>query len=443
LSFLDRSAILKSMTVFWRLWTASSLSNLADGVLQVALPLVAVRLTDSPTQIAGLTLALTLPWLLFALPAGALADRVDRRRAMLAANTARGLVLAALAGIMLAGAASIWLLYAVAFAIGTAETVYDTSAQSILPLVVPRARLSAANGRLYAAELTANQFVGPPLGGLLVAAGAAVAFGASAGLWVAALAALLLMPGRYRVTRERRTTLRADVAEGLRYLWRHHLVRRLALIVGVGNFASNLTFAVLVLYAVGPRSAMRLTDGQYGLLLAALAVGSMAGALVAEALERRFGRARCLVLSLGVCALSTGGPALTANPWLLGAVYVVSGAGRAVWNVIAVSLRQRLTPDHLLGRLNSAFRLIAWGTIPAGAATGGVLATYLGLRPVFAIAGVLALSLVLAARRLTDATMDAAVTTAEAAAPAGDGAVVTGSALPVPDVPAATGPPSL
>jgi MFS family permease len=406
------------MTVFWRLWTASSLSNLADGVLKVGLPLVAVRLTDSPTLIAGLTLALTLPWLLFALPAGALADRVDRRRAMLAANTARGLLLAALAAVALAGADSIWALYAVAAGIGMAETVYDTAAQSILPLVVPRDRLSAANGRLFAAELTANQFVGPPLGGLLVAAGAAAAFGVSAGLWAAALVVLLLVPGRYRVPRPAGAvpaTLRADVAEGLRFLYRHGLVRRLAVIVGVSNFAGNMTFAVLVLYAVGPASAMRLTDGQYGLLLAAIAVGSMVGALAAEALERRFGRARCLLVAIGVCALTTGGPAVTHDPWLLAALYVVGGAGNAVWNVVAVSLRQRLIPDRLLGRVNSAFRLVAWGSIPAGAAAGGVLAGPLGLRPVFAIAGVLALTLVPAAARLTDAAMDEAIEAAEPA----------------------------
>src|SRR5689334_679327 len=161
---------------FWWLWTSSGISNLADGVLKVALPLVAIRYTDSPTLIAGLTFALTLPWLLFALPAGALADRLDRRRAMLGANLARAALLGALAVAVVLDLGSIWLLYAVALLIGVSETLYDTSAQSILPLVVPRERLSRANGRLYAAELAANQFVGPPLGGVLVSAGVALAF---------------------------------------------------------------------------------------------------------------------------------------------------------------------------------------------------------------------------------------------------------------------------
>jgi MFS family permease len=153
---------------FWRLWSASGLSNLADGLVKIALPLVAVTLTDSPGLVAGVTLAVTLPWLLFALPAGALADRVDRRLAMVTANVVRAAAVAVLAVTLVLGLesspAAIWALYAVALLLGTAETVYDTCAQSILPQVVSRDRLPRANGRLIAAELTANEFVGPPLG---------------------------------------------------------------------------------------------------------------------------------------------------------------------------------------------------------------------------------------------------------------------------------------
>jgi MFS family permease len=242
---------------FWQLWSASTLSNLADGLVKIALPLVAVTLTDSPGLVAGVTLAVTLPWLVFALPAGALADRVDRRIAMVAANVARAAAVAVLAvtvALGLESSAAMWALYAVALLLGTAETVYDTCAQSILPQVVPRDRLPRANGRLIAAELTANEFVGPPLGGLLVAAGIAVAFATPAALWAAAVGALLLLRGGFAVPRAEPTTLRADVAEGLRYLWRHRLLRTLAAMTGLFNFATNATFAVFVLYAVGPDS---------------------------------------------------------------------------------------------------------------------------------------------------------------------------------------------
>jgi MFS family permease len=154
---------------FWQLWSASALSNLADGLVKIALPLVAVTLTDSPGLVAGVTLAVTLPWLLFALPVGALADRVDRRIAMVMADVVRAAAMAVLAVPLVLGlessAAALWVLYAVALLLGTAETVYDTCAQSILPQVVARDRLPRANGRLIAVELTANEFVGPPAGG--------------------------------------------------------------------------------------------------------------------------------------------------------------------------------------------------------------------------------------------------------------------------------------
>ena len=393
---------------YWRLWTSSGLSNLADGIVKVALPLVAIRFTDSPMLIAGLAFALTLPWLLFALPAGALADRLDRRRAMLGANVVRAALLVVLALAVVSGVGSIWVLYAVAVGIGVAETIYDTSAQSMLPLVVPRDQLSRANGRLHAAELTANQFVGPPVGGFLVAAGAALAFGASAGLWAMAVAVLLLVPGRFRSVREQRTTMRADIAEGLRFLWGHRLLRTLAAMVGVFNFASNGTWAVLVLYAVGPGSAMRLSEPAFGLLLTSVAAGSLVGALVADRIERRLGRARSSILTMIGGTLVIGTPALTADPYLLGAAFFVGGASVAVWNVITVSLRQRITPDRLLGRVNSAYRLLAWGTIPLGSVAGGLLAQVFGLRAVFAAMALLTLLLVPGLRTLNDDAIDAA-----------------------------------
>ena len=395
-------------TAFWRLWTSSALSNLADGIVKVSLPLVALRFTDSPTLIAGLTVVLTLPWLLFALPAGALADRLDRRRAMLAANTVRAATVAALAVALAADAGSIWVLYAVAACLGTVETLHDTAAQSILPQLVPPDRLSRANGRLFAAEITANEFVGPPVGGFLVLAGAVTAFATPAALWAVAIGALLLVPGPYRVERTERTSLRADVAEGLRFLWGHRLLRTLAAMVGTFNFASNAAWAVLVLYAVGPESAVGLSAPAFGALLATSAAGMLTGSLVAERVERWLGRGRALLVATLGCALLVAGPALTDNAVLIGTAFFVSGLCTAVWNVITVSLRQRITPDRLLGRLNSGYRLVAWGSRPLGALTGGLLAQAFGVRSVFVVMTVLTLTVVVAATRVTDERMDAA-----------------------------------
>ena len=409
---------------YWQLWSASSLSNLADGLVKIALPLVAVTLTDSPVLVAGTTLAVTLPWLLFALPAGALADRVDRRIAMVIANVVRAAGVAVLAVALVLGLesspAAIWALYAVALLLGTAETIYDTCAQSILPQVVARDQLPRANGRLIAAELTANEFVGPPLGGLLVAAGVAAAFATPAALWAAAVGTLLLLRGSFAVPRtEERTTIRSDVAEGLRYLWRHRLLRTLAGMTGLFNFASNATFAVFVLYAIGPDSAMGLTEVTFGLLFATIAAGNLIGALLADPIIRRLGRSRSLFLGILGGVGTVGIAAVTTIPLVIATAFLIGGLTNALWNVVAVSLRQRITPDRILGRINSSYRLVAWGTRPLGAAAGGLLGELLGLRAVFAMAATLILVTLIGMTQITDT----AISTAEHESTNIDGAV--------------------
>ncbi|WP_370962935.1 MFS transporter [Amycolatopsis sp. cg9] len=380
---------------FWRLWTAAGLSSLADGVLKVALPLVAVGYTRSPALVAGLAFAFSVPWLLFALPAGALVDRLDRRRVMLTANVLRGGLVAAVALLTALGGGSIWVLYVVALGVGTAETLYDTAAQSIVPQVVGRDELARANGRVYAVEQTANEFAGPPLAGVLVAAGVLAALATPVALWAVAVAALLLVRGSYRVPRgDRSTSLRTDIAEGLRFLVHHKILRTFSLMVAAFNFATGATFAVLVLHAVGPGSAMGLSGPAFGLLTAMTAAGGLAGSLLAEAVERRLGRVRALWVSWLAGGLTVGVLAVTANPYAVGAAFFAGGAGILVSNVVMVSLRQRITPDRLLGRLTSSHRLVAWGTKSLGALAGGALAQASGLHTVFVVMAVLAFSVV-------------------------------------------------
>lgn len=168
--------ISQSVSPFTRLAVAAGCSNLADGVFQIALPLVALGITRDPGAFASVTLVGRLPWLLFALPAGALADRLDRRRTMALVNGGRVVLIGALAALVATDHEGLWALYVVGFALGVGETLFDTASQSILPSVVAdKDRLAAANGRLYAIEMATNQFIGPPLGGLIVAASAAAA----------------------------------------------------------------------------------------------------------------------------------------------------------------------------------------------------------------------------------------------------------------------------
>ena len=178
--------------------------------------------------------------------------------------------------------------------------------------------------------------------------------------------------------------------------------------VGVLSFAGSATWAIFVLFAVGPASTMGLSDPAYGLLLTTAAAGGLVGALLAVRVQRRLGRARSLTLTVLGSVLLVGAPAVTANPYLLGIAFFLGGVGVSIWNVITVSLRQQITPGRLLGRVNSAYRLVAWGTMPLGAAAGGFLGQFLGLRAVFVIMAVVSLSMLAGMTIVTDARMDAA-----------------------------------
>ena len=400
---------------YWQLWSSSGLSNVADGVLQVALPLVAITYTTDPALIAGVALAGRLPWLLFALQAGAISDRHDRRKVMLWANLGRATLLAVLALLVALGGGGVVALYVVAFAIGICETLYDTAAQSIMPQVVEKQQLSKANGRLYAVELTGQSFVGPPLGGLLMAVGAALALSGSSIAWFFAAGVLFFIRGSYRPAEVSTKTIRADIAEGLRFLWGQPVIRAMALLTGVCNLASSAVFAVFVLYAVGPTSPMQLSEPAYGLLLTASAVGALVGSLVADRVERRIGRQLSLALMLVVGSLELAVPAMTTNVWAIAASMVLAGGVIVLGNVVMVSLRQRVTPTRLLGRVNSAYRLIAWGTMPLGALIGGLVAGALGLVPLFWLGAAVSLvPLVLLLRVLTNKNMEEAERDGEA-----------------------------
>ena len=369
---------------FRHLVVASGLSNLADGVFQITLPLVALGITRDPKAFASVTLVGRLPWLLFALPAGALADRLDRRRTMTRVGVGRAMLIAGLAIIVLVELETMWTLYVVAFVLGVGETMFDTAAQSIVPTIVEDPdQLATANGRLYAVELASNQFVGPPLGALIASATLAGALLSSSIAYVAAAGTLLLLTGQFRPIRTGPPTrLRTDVAEGLRYLFGHPLLRVLAICVGVSNLASTAMIAVLPLYVIAP-GPVGLTGTGFALLLTTLAVGSVVGSALAAHFERRLGPRRALLVASASFPLFGLVPALTASVVWLSIGFFFAGALAVGWNVITVSLRQRIVPNHLLGRVNAGYRLVAWGTMPLGAALGGLTASRFGLTAAF------------------------------------------------------------
>jgi MFS family permease len=394
---------------FRKLWTANAISNLGDGVTFVAGPLLAASLTRDPLLVAGLAFAQRLPWLLFSLVSGALVDRLDRRRLMATVDVARCLLLGLLGVAVLLDAATIPLLYAVFFAVGVAETLFDNASVSILPSVVARERLPKANGRLLGARVVAEDLAGPPLGGVLFAAAAAVPFLLDAGTFAAAAALVAAMRGRFRVERPEEappTTLRSEIAEGVRWLWRNRLLRILALAIGLMNVTLMATASILVLYA---KERLGLGPAGYGLLFSSMAVGGIAASLVVERIVGWLGPATTMRVGLLIEASTHLVLALARSPLVVGAILALFGFHAITWNVTSISLRQELVPERLLGRVNSAYAVFSSGGTALGAVVGGLLARRFGLTAPFWCSFVAMTLLVLVAWRvLSSGTVRAA-----------------------------------
>ncbi|MCU0306505.1 MAG: MFS transporter [Thermoleophilia bacterium] len=401
-----------------RLWAASTVSNLGDGITLVAIPLLAASLTRDPFLVAVVAAAGQLPWLLFSLHAGAFVDRVDRRRLMVAVDLARAGVVAALAATVLTGVASLPLLAAVAFLQGSGEVLYANAVQPLIPALTGGRDLERANARLYAGEILTNRFLGGPVGGLLFAAAAALPFAVDAATFLASAALLAGIAGTYRPERAAGppTTLRAEIGEGLRWLWRHSLLRFLALVLGVFNLAGAAAAAVYVLFAL---EELGLGEAEVGFLLIAGAVGALAGTALAARLSRRLGPGRAMLGAGLLGGVAMTGLAVTSSPWVAALLGALEGVFVIVWNVITISLRQEIIPDRLLGRVSSSYRLVGVGAAPVGALLGGAVASALGLRATFLVFGALTL---LVSLLLPLQAGDAQIARARSAASAGPGA---------------------
>jgi MFS family permease len=367
---------------FARLWTASTVSGLGDGVTQIAGPLLAVSITRSPVQVAGLMVAQQLPWVLFALPSGAMVDRADRRLAMVAASAVRAVALTALGALVFIGRASMPLLYLVFFTVGCAGLVFENAATAVLPVLVERASLERANGRLLSAAELAQSLVARPLGAWLFTLAAWAPFVLDAGglVPVAALAAAL--PGVVNAGRAEgpQVTLRASMRQGARWLLGHRLLRTLALTVAVSDVGLGAVASVLVLVA---RVRLGLGPVGYGLLLTASAIGGIAGGLLAARAVRIIGPGWVLRVEMIVETATYVGLALTRSAVLGGGLLALLGLHLVMFSTVSASLRQSLAPPGMLGRVHGAYRVASSGGMLAGAALGGLAATCLGLTAPF------------------------------------------------------------
>jgi MFS family permease len=350
-------------------------------------------MTGSPTAIAGLSVAAGLPWLVVGPFAGAVVDRWDRRRSMIAFDLGRGCVVAALALLVVAGTQSLVALYAAVLLVGLGETIVDTASQSILPALVDPGELERANGRLFATQTVAQRFVGPPLGGYLFALAAATPILVDAGSFLVAAVVIATIPGRFGAARSETTTattIRSETVEGLRWLWRHGPIRAFAIGAAILNVAITAGEAILVLFA---REVLDVSEVGFGLLLAATAAGYTAGAALTPRIVGRIDRRTVVLVAVagvaGALALIAAGLLV---PTLL--ALAVIGVASGLWDVIAVSYRQAAVPDRLLGRIMAAYRFIAYGAFPIGALAGGTIADAAGLRAPFVFGAALTLALI-------------------------------------------------
>ncbi|MDX2703550.1 MFS transporter [Streptomyces sp. PA03-6a] len=363
---------------FGRLWTAAAVSRFGDGLRAAALPLLAVGLTDSPLLVSLVTAAGFVPWLVFGLLGGAVADRVDQRRAMWAVDAVRGALTAVFALAVWLDRAGIALLLVLAFALTTLQTLFDNAATSLLPAVVPSRSLGRANARLMTGQTMAATFLAAPLVPVLFGLTAALPFGVDALTYAVAagLVASLRLPAPERAARAAGRTLRQDIAEGIRVLWRDRVLRALCTANTVVNVGIGALVATLVLQVTGWLHA---GHTGYALVLVAYGAGSVAGGAAAGRLSALLGgRVRSLAPGLALqagCLVVAG--TVRSLP-VTAAALAVFGALGMVWNVNETTLMQQRTPEKLLGRVSAAMRTLGVAGAPLGALLGGVAAQILG-----------------------------------------------------------------
>lgn len=375
---------------FGRLWSAAVVSRFGDALRGAALPLLAVELTDSALLVALVTACGHLPWLLFGLLGGAVADRVDQRRAMWTVDVLRGLLMAAFALAVWLDRAGIALLLVLAFALTALQTVFDNAATALLPAVVPAAALGTANGRLLAGQEAVHRFAGTPLVPVLVGAGAAVPYAVDAVSYLLAAVLVAGLPHRPRPAAARpRTSLRRDVAEGLAALWHDPVLRGVCAATVVANTGFGALVATLVLHLTGWLGA---GATGYALALTAYGVGSVAGGVTAGRVAAALGAPRTLVWAgLAQAACLTVFGTVRSLP-AAGAALAVLGFAGMLWNATEVTVLQRRSPAGAVGRVSAAFRTLSISVVPLGAVLGGVLAGSLGRNtPALAAAVLIAL----------------------------------------------------
>lgn len=376
---------------FNRLWSASLVSNLSDGVLLAAAPLLAITLTDNTILISLLGAMVMLPWLLFAIPIGTLVDRLDRRHILAGTNLLRSAVIGALAFAIAADVVTIGLLIAAAFIIGTCEVAADTTSQSLIPQIVDEKQFEKANSRLQISETVVQGFIGSPFSGFLYALAIYIPFFFnSLGYVISAILALsmpihFLQDLRNQKPQAEKNKFVEDMKFGISYLYNHKLLRRIVLTTSMIGVCYSISTATIVLFMV---KELDLPEPFFGLVLMIQGIGALAGALVAPYASKKFGRGKVMTFGIFFSSLTILIEGFSPNIYFFVFFSAFGAFTISQWNILLMSTYQSIIPNEIYGRIHGTRRTLVWGMMPIGSVLGGVLASY-GLRTPLYVGGLI------------------------------------------------------
>jgi MFS family permease len=363
---------------FNRLFTASTISNLADGLLATAAPLLAISLTKNPVLISMLSALVMLPWLLFAIPIGLIVDRVDKRLLVTLTNSLRFVIAGLLALAISTDTVTIYWLLLAAFLIGTCEVATDTAAQSLIPVLLEKKHFEKANSRLNIAETVIQNFIGAPLSGFLYATAIVLPFMLnSLGFLIAAIfvflipAHLIAQSSTDAEKKEEPKSFIGDIKFGLKYLWHDHDLRGLVTVTTSLGFFYSLSTSTMILFLT---EVLGLQAKFFGVLMAAAGSGAIIGAIVTPQISKKFGRGPVLAVAIFLSSFTVLLQGISPNYWIFGAIGFISSFFITNWNILLMSCYQVLIPKDLYGRIHGARRTFVWGMMPLGAFIGGVIA---------------------------------------------------------------------
>ena len=407
------------------LLTASTFSNLADGIAGFAYPWLFSLLTRDPLLISIVSVLVNLPRLIFVLYAGVIADKFNRQKILIYTRlgqvflTSIFIVLIYLnldnipkevqfnepqfdSKFLIISAA-----YLLAFMFGLLEVTRDNAAQAFLPQIVSKNDLPKANGRLFGIEIVTNNFLGTPVGGFLIGLSLITPFIFDTLLMLVSVFFITGIKGKFErpedINKDQNTS--EMIKEGVEWLKNNTLLKRLAIYTGIANFFGSMQFPIMILFA---QELIGLNAIQYSFLAYGAAIGGLVGSQVANKINAKLEESKTLLISVALFGIGMFAPYLTTNPFIVAGSFGLSSFGSVLWNVQAVSIRQALIPDNLLGRVNSVYRLLALGLNPIGAIFGGAIVKILdnsfsrefALRFPFLLGGIFMLILFLSAPRL-------------------------------------------